>query len=222
MRASRRALPDAPPREPLCYVHTDEQWEAISSARRIEILQHLLALGPCSIADLAWSLDAPPDGLYHHVRTLTRAGLVREAGDRHTGRRRERLYDAAALRLRLDVDVGEGRNIGRLRAFAEAHLDRGRDALAQALRAKTIRLEEPLADTLIESAAARLDDESFAKVRRHLQSAIQILASARRSGSGRLYALTLLMCPLSRTRGADTRPTNRLARRRAATAPRAE
>lgn len=212
MRALRREPPQpAPPRAPFLFVHTDEQWEALASEPRHEIMQFLGALGPSSIAQLAHAMNAAPDGLYHHVRRLLNAGLIRSLGERHTGRRREAVYDLAAHRLRFDVDVPSGRNADRLRAILRARLARASSNFDRALAARELRLEEPLADSLIEGTSAWLDDETFQKVLRHLQSAAQIMAAGKRSRRGRLYSLAIVLNPLVRQRQGDVRPTRRLA-----------
>lgn len=218
MKASRREQRlDTPPRTPYLYVHTDEQWEALASEARHEVMQFLGALGPCSIAELAHAMDAAPDGLYHHIRLLRDAGLIRSLGLRHTGKRRETVYDLSAQRLRFDLDIPTGRNTNRLRAILAARLDHAGKSFDRALSARALRLEEPLADALIEGVTSWLDDDSFQKVQRHLQSAVQIMAARKRSRAGRLFALTIVMNPAVRRRSGAVRPTKRLAALRAAT-----
>jgi predicted transcriptional regulator len=212
MKAQRRERrSDGPPRAPSLFVHTDEQWDALASEPRHEVVQFLGALGPSSIAELASAMDAPADGLYHHVRRLLAAGIIRSVGERHTGRRREAIYDLAAQRLRFDLDIPSGRNINRLRAILRARLAHAEKGFERSLAARAIRMEEPLADSVIEGVTSWLDDESFEKVRRHLQSAVQIMAAGKRSRRGRLYSVTIVMNPMVRARDGGGRPTKRLA-----------
>lgn len=212
MKASRRSVgPDACVRAPFVYVHTDAQWACVCSPVQHEVVQFLAALGPCSIVELARAMDAAADGLYHPIKRLVAAGLVRGCGDRHTGRRRERLYDVAAERFRFDVDVATNRNTDRLRAMFRARLEHAERLFDGALRDRRVRVEEPLADTVIDAGCAWLDDDSFQKVQRHLQSALQIMASRRRARAGGLYSLAVAFSPAGRARDNSTRPTKRLA-----------
>lgn len=199
-----------PSREPFCFVHTDDQWDALASEPRHEIMQFLGAIGPCSIAELGHAMNAAPDGLYHHIKRLLGAELIRSVGERHTGRRREAVYDLTAHRLRFDVDIPTGRNADRLREILRERLTHAGKNFGRALAAKEVRLEEPLADSVIESVSSWLDDESFAKVMRHLQSAAHIMAAGARSRRGRLYSLAMVMSPLVRGRKGDIRATKRL------------
>jgi predicted transcriptional regulator len=48
---------------------------ALTSPVRIEMIGILQTHGPSSIRELAVRLGRPADGLYHHVRTLLRAGM---------------------------------------------------------------------------------------------------------------------------------------------------
>lgn len=212
MKAQRRERrPEGPPREPYLFVHTDEQWEALASEPRHEVVQFLGALGPSSITELANAMDAAPDGLYHHVKRLLAAGIIRSIGERHTGRRREAVYDLTAQRLRFDLDIPSGRNTNRLRAILRARLAHAGKGFEGALAARAVRMEEPLADSMIEGVTSWLDDESFEKVQRHLQSAVQIMAARKRSRRGRLFSMTIVMNPTVRSRSGGVRPTRRLA-----------
>src|SRR4029079_19744126 len=49
----------------------------LASAVRQDILDSVDAIGPCSVAELAQVLGRSPHGLYHHIKRLERARLVR-------------------------------------------------------------------------------------------------------------------------------------------------
>lgn len=209
MRAARRQTLAAPPRPSFTFVHTDEQWDALASAPRQEILHYLGPIGPCSIAELARAMNAAADGLYHHVRRLLAAELIRDVGERHTGRRRERVYDLAGERLRFDVDIATGRNVARLSAILSKRLAGAGGSFDRAMRARALRLDDPIADAMMEFATGWLDDDGLARVLRHLQSAAAIVAAGRRARRGRLFSLGLLLNPQVRAREGATRPTKR-------------
>lgn len=71
---------------------TPEAWDAIASPIRLEILQTLEGLGPCSIPTLAELLGRRPEGLYHHMRLLLKVGAVFEVESEKRGRRPERRF----------------------------------------------------------------------------------------------------------------------------------
>lgn len=203
--------PSPAPRSPLSFVHSDEQWDAVSSAPRQEILQLLASRAPCSLAELALLLDCPPDGLYHHVKRLLAAGLIRETGRRAVGTRVESLYDLAADRLRLDVDIPAARNAPRLLRLFTTLLDRAAEHLGRAIASRAARIEEPFPDTLAESMTVWLDDDDLARLHQHLDAIRRLLDSRRSLRKGRLMSLTTVLTPVLRARNAQHRPTQRLA-----------
>lgn len=73
-------------RRPTPLQPTAAQWRALASPVRQELADALEGAGPCPVARLAQLLGRPADALYHHLRVLQRAGLVRVAGRRQVGR----------------------------------------------------------------------------------------------------------------------------------------
>ncbi len=210
MRASSPRTIAVPPRLPVFYIHSDEQWDAVCSDVRAEILRYLTSCGPCSITELAVAMGTAADGLYHHIRLLVSAGLVRALSIRPTGRRPERLYDASADRIRLDVEVASGRNTQRLLRLLRATMRRAESIVSDAVSAGAIRLDEPIANTTIRSDSACLDEEDLARIQRHLAAIAQVFAAARGSNRGVLHFMTTVLSPLVRARDLSARPSKRL------------
>jgi predicted transcriptional regulator len=198
-------------RLPVIFIHTDAHWEALSSSRRIEMLQTLQSRGPLSLPEVAHLLDAAPDGLYHHARLLERAGLIREVEHRRIGRRTERVLDAAAERLRLDVDVEQDRNSGRLLKLLGVYARRSERHLRDALTQRIGRLEGLAPDIVVHADAAWLDDEDLARVTELLDGIRAVFEHGRARRQGRLCSLTVALSPLVRPRDSASRRTNRAA-----------
>src|SRR5215207_4760376 len=72
---------------------------ALTSPVRIELIGALQTHGPASVRELAERMGRPAAGLYHHVRTLERAGVLAEAERRKLGRREEAVYTLTARRV---------------------------------------------------------------------------------------------------------------------------
>src|SRR5437660_10995195 len=96
---------------------------ALASPVRIELIGALQTHGPSSIRELATNMGRPADGLYHHVRILLAAGVLREDGRRRAGRRFEAVFALTAPRIG-----------GRLQAKSPASRDAVGRAAAAALR----------------------------------------------------------------------------------------
>jgi DNA-binding transcriptional ArsR family regulator len=75
------------------------QLRVLASPVRIEIVGALQAYGSMAIRELAEKLARPADGLYHHVRELEKAGIVRIERTQRTGKRDEAVYALTAERF---------------------------------------------------------------------------------------------------------------------------
>lgn len=196
----------------MLFVHTDEQWDAYLSVQRQELLAVLTARGPMSLAEAARDLDTTPDGLYHHVRLLESAGLVRVVGSRRVGTRVESIYDAAANRTRLDIDPASERNSDRLIACWRIVADSIVRRLGKALAARRVRIEGPAPDTIVDTRSAWLDEQELARVQKHLAAVRRIFEENHGRRAGTFVNLAVALCPVVRTRDASDTPTARMKR----------
>jgi len=194
-----------PQREPVILVAEAEQFEAVSSGVRFEMLTFLIAAGPCSIAVLADQMDRRADGLYHHIRKLVTAGLIREVGFRKSGRQVETIYDSVADHFQFDVDFESGRNVDRLLQLMKATLRRSERILTDAIEAGVVSFEEDTRNAFIRGDTAWLTPPELSRVIGHLQSIIDIFDAGRRQRDGELYAVTFNLSPLVRRRAAQSR-----------------
>lgn len=78
---------------PIYRIRSTAQLRALNSPVRQEIIDALVAAGPCSIADLAGYVGRAPDSLYFHIRRLLKVGLLIELDPRKTGRHIAAIYD---------------------------------------------------------------------------------------------------------------------------------
>lgn len=76
---------------------TPDQMEALASGRRSDIFDDLRANGSGSIAEMAQRLECSPKALYHHVRLLQDAGLVRLKAVRQGKRREEAVFEPVTI-----------------------------------------------------------------------------------------------------------------------------
>ncbi len=76
-----------------------DQLRALASPVRIEIVGVFQSHGPLAIRELAEILGRPADGLYHHVRQLQKAKILRIAQMRRVGKRDEAVLELTAERF---------------------------------------------------------------------------------------------------------------------------
>ena len=84
-----------------------DQVQALASAMRMDIIDHLASAGPQSIKSLARDLGVKPSALYHHINRLLGVGLILEAGTQVENRKSEKLYRTPSPRMRLKQALDE-------------------------------------------------------------------------------------------------------------------
>lgn len=109
MHTDQSAETDHPAQEPEATRYLDglEQMHAISNPVRRRILQ-LLVDEPLTVTQLGRKLEMPPPTVQHHVRELTRVGLVRLVATRERRGILEKYYRAVARHFLLPKDPLRG------------------------------------------------------------------------------------------------------------------
>lgn len=128
-------------------VRDPAQREALTSPVRLELLEHLGAIGPASVRDLAARMSRSPHSLHYHVRIMEEAGLLRRTGTVKSGPRDEALFDVVANRYEIEQSTGA----------------RGTDhAEARAIRAVLRKAEREFTDAVATDPALVHRDGCFA------------------------------------------------------------
>lgn len=99
-------------------VEAPAQVRALASPARQEIVDALVAAGPCSIAELAAHTGRAPDSLYHHIRLLKKAGLIVERDPRKSGRHIAAIYDLPARPVFISYRAAQPRSLNAVVAAA--------------------------------------------------------------------------------------------------------
>jgi DNA-binding transcriptional ArsR family regulator len=209
-------MPVSPNRSKSGTVSTPAQWAAVASPHRFEIMEILESRGPASAAELAVWLDRPADGLYHHLRKLTEAGLVQQAGTRKIGRHHEAVFELINREARFEFDPDTGWNVDGVLALGRAILRRGQRHLANALGQRGTVSRRPGNKNLhLRGVQAWLSDEELARVSELTDELCGVFAGASATQAGTQVSMSLLVTPVVRTRGAASRPTRRQSQIRA-------
>ena len=171
-----------------------DQLAALVSPVRQEVLDALARLGTVSMAELAAVLGRPADGLYYHVRALQRAGLVEAMGERSRGSRSESLVRAQARQfaIRYPADPADRRPIT---AIVAAMLRLGTRDFARAVARADVRVAGPARELWALRTTAWLDPAQVRQVNRRILALSN--AGTRTSPRGRLYAITVVLTPLT-------------------------
>ncbi|MFG0251692.1 MAG: ArsR/SmtB family transcription factor [Phycisphaerales bacterium JB038] len=191
-------------------VGREDQWSAMCSGPRLEIVMALSTLGRASAAEVGYLLDKAPDTLYHHLRVLERADLVRACDHRRVGRQTETVYELTADELHFDVDFPTGKNTDRAVKLVDTHLKRARRITAEAFRSGVASTRPESRNTHVRGDLAWLDDDEVQRVTEIVNELRDLFARAKQRRHGKLHAFTFVFSPVHRERGADARHTHRL------------
>jgi DNA-binding transcriptional ArsR family regulator len=194
------------PRAAIHLVTNPKSWAVVIAPVRLEIVEVMRMIAPCSIAEIAAALDRPADALYRHIDKLRRAGVVIEAGSRRSGRRTEQVFDIVADDFRPGFrDVSP-------RAASKAYNETVQSILKIASR--TAR-DAAAASQLVGVGEERnlvgkiehawLSHDEFLAVRSMIMGIKEFMDSRKGRREGRLYLAALVALPVTRKRGARTR-----------------
>jgi DNA-binding transcriptional ArsR family regulator len=194
------------PRPAIHLVTNPKSWAVVIAPVRLEIVEVMRMIAPCSIAEIAAALDRPADALYRHIDKLRRAGVVIEAGSRRSGRRTEQVFDIVADDFRPGFrDVSP-------RAANKAYNETVQSILKIASR--TAR-DAAAASQLVGVGEERnlvgkiehawLSHDEFLAVRSMIMGIKEFMDSRKGRREGRLYLAALVALPVTRKRGARTR-----------------
>ena len=63
-------------RPPIHIVESPRHWKVMIAPVRLEVIEAMRMIAPCSIAEIAVALDRSADTLYRHIEKLRTAGAV--------------------------------------------------------------------------------------------------------------------------------------------------
>ena len=203
------------PRLPIHHITTPKAWAVYIAPARLELVESMRMIAPCSIAELAAAIDRPADTLYRHIEKLQKIGVVVEAGVRRTGRRFEQVFDLAGDDFRPQFRDSSARTANKMfnettRSIAKILLRTTRDAAA----AEQIVYGPVERNASVKFEHAWLTPEEFVQLR-ELFLGIKRFMDARKSRrEGRLYLAAFAAVPVHRKRRARiaaSRATGRVA-----------
>jgi len=185
-----------------------DQMAALASPVRLEILDALARMEEASLAEIAQSLGRPAEGLYYHVRALQKVGLVRAAGTRLRGGRREALVRAIAPEYMLEYATRPKAKARALNAIVSSILRLGIRDFRRAFAEGGNRLDGPARELWAIRSTGRLTTAQVGAVNRRMVALKD--AVSKPGPCGRLYAITLLLTPVDhRSRPRRSAPKRR-------------
>jgi hypothetical protein len=174
----------------------------LASPVRIELIGALQTHGPSSIGELAAHMSRPADGLYHHVRLLLQAGVIRQTEERKAGRHREAIYGLIAPRIGAAIDPAS--EVGRqaaVRAAQAALRMAAREFTTALLDCSTLETGKKFSGLRASRQKVWLTERALAQLQKSLQRIERFLNRENKRRRGQLHVLTTVLSPVvKRTR----------------------
>ena len=179
------------------YLKSAAHIKAICSDVRMQIVQSFRD-GETTVARIAARLGRTPHSLYHHMRMLKEAGIVRAAGRRRSGKRDETIYALTAdcFQIHHDPKSAESRK-ALVKAIRAVMRLTSRDA-AKSIDRGLIVKQGPRRNTDIHRFDVRLTRAQVDRVLKHCQAVDDILAEAEGSATGHPFSFTRFFFPVVR------------------------
>lgn len=171
---------------------TPAQLRTLASPVRIEMVGVLQAHGALSVREIAAHLSRPMDGLYHHLRALQSAEIVRVAATRRAGKRDEAVYELTAERFGHESRPRTPDMTSAVADSAAAALRLANREFARSLAAAPDGCPFPK----LSRQRTWLREEDCVKLHKMLGRVETFLAACLRRREGRPYVLTTTVVPV--------------------------
>ena len=192
-------------------IREQKQLAALSAAARQEIVDVLERMGTVSITELAAALGRPADALYFHVRALARAGLVQNVGHRVRRNGKEALYRTIAPELQLQYEPRNSANRKAVSAIVDSMLRLAMRDFRRSFQAGNVTVSGPKRELWASRKVGRLSPVQVARLNDRIKGVTKQISARHRNvdgngaGTGRLYAVTVILTPLDHRNKADQR-----------------
>ena len=188
------------------------QLQVLASPLRQEILDLLARTGDAQVSEIAALLGRPADSLYYHLRELTRVGLVVSSRARANGRRGEMLFRAAHREPTLRHDVSPRGNTPAVASIVGSMLRLGIRDFRNASASAEVCTHGPRRELWALRVTGWLDADQIAGINRRIHDLKDAVARPR--SRGKLYAITILLTPLTHRTRRKRQSRRPVARRR--------
>lgn len=183
------------------YYANERQLSALTSPRRADIFQHVAALGPLTVPELAQSLSLPVTSLYHHLKALVETGVIKRELRPNAASARGRpavMYRAQKRSMYLTKPMEYAGNRRPIRKIVHASAVQAARDFNSSLEGAAI-FDGPKKNVSYLRTLFVASNEDLRRVNALLEE-LRSLTLSRRSPHGQLLSITWLMSPPKRRR----------------------
>lgn len=177
-------------------IRTVRRIVVLASAVRQDILDSVDAIGPCSVAELARVLGRGPHGLYHHIKRLEQARLIKLRRTRGAdGRSRVELEIDRIQRI--EYRPGDKENRAAVLRVVLAMVRSAHRYFSRAFHPGVARVSGPGRNLWAGRARGVLSAKDRIRIHTLLRSLLDLFEDSRRSAEGgELHEITFVLSPV--------------------------
>ncbi|HYL69978.1 MAG TPA: helix-turn-helix domain-containing protein [Candidatus Dormibacteraeota bacterium] len=172
-----------------------DQLEAVASAVRHDIMDHLVARGPLPVRDLAASLERKPTAVYAHLRRLEHVGLVVAVRVKRRRGRPALLYRSVATVVRLARAPRQPRNRAVMARVGRAMTSQAAKDYARAFQRGGWVIEGPRRNHWVFRGLVAPSSARLAHINRLFEQLTRLIWSPD-PRPGRLMSITWALAPI--------------------------
>jgi predicted ArsR family transcriptional regulator len=178
------------------YLVSDrKQISALASPVRQDIVDVLAAIGPATAPEIARSLGRRPDGLYFHLRLLTRVRLLKEGTRPNDAGRMVATYDVPGRPLRISYDLTDAASSRAISRVAASMLRTANRGFARAAAKGDARVTGPRRELWAARTRGWLTDEGLREVNETFARLIELFNRRPETENACSYEVTLVLSP---------------------------
>jgi DNA-binding transcriptional ArsR family regulator len=180
---------------PIYWVMRRDQLNAVASAIRHDILDHLVARGPLSVHDLALSLHRKPTAIYSHLQRLQKVDLVVAIRVSRKRGRPTLLFRPVAPLIRLARAPAKARNRPILARIAKTMASQAAADYGKAFQDVDWVIDGPARNHWVFRCMTAPSPRRLAKINQLLDQLTQLIWTPDPK-PGRLMSVTWLLSPI--------------------------
>ena len=171
------------------------QIRALASSVRQDIVDVLAAIGPATTPEIARALGRRPDGLYFHLRLLSRVGLVKEGQRTNASGRTVALYNIPGRPLRIKYDLSNPAGAQAITRVTASMLRTANRGFKRAAANGVARVSGPQRELWAARTRGWLTEDGLKEVNESFARLIELFNTRPAPGNTCSYEVTLILSP---------------------------
>ena len=183
--------------------------DALASPFRLELISQFGQDDELSVSDLATRTGRPATSLYHHIRVLEDAGIIKPVGTRPKGKRSEVVYSMAETMMGIAHEPDDPTSKKKIEQTVRAAFRSAARDLVAALDREDIAAVGPHRNTFSLILSSRVSRDLLAEINDRLRSLEELIAEAGENDPGpspddQFVSLTIALAPIRGRRAGPT------------------